>query len=135
MLSSPRKPSRTMRIFYSAAAWSRDGSLTVSSALFGTCLSRCLIVFVRPERVPREQQISPRALLGRAFQIVFLCSSAKETSERELLRVTIKGSSLRLNAKRKTRSTALPNDAARLYSIFTTVHVRCPCFRQRGTET
>src|SRR5688572_1298119 len=47
MLSSPRSPSRTMRIFSSAENCrlvARRMSLTVSSALCGACLSRCLIV-------------------------------------------------------------------------------------------
>ena len=47
MVSSPRKPSSTMRIFSSAENCRLVAlrmSLTVSSALCGACLSRCLIV-------------------------------------------------------------------------------------------
>jgi len=47
MLSSPRRPSSTMRIFSSAEKCRRVArrmSLTVSSALCGACLSLCLIV-------------------------------------------------------------------------------------------
>ena len=67
MLSSPRRPSSTMRIF-SSAEWcrrvARRISRTIFSALSGTRLLACLIVapqqgYDEPESLLRNQAILP----------------------------------------------------------------------------
>jgi hypothetical protein len=79
MLSSPRKPSRTMRIFSSAEKCrlvARRMSLTVSSALCGACLLRCLIVSLLGVTMSRNLSLTQSAQSVRVVLTANKCDAS-----------------------------------------------------------